>query len=67
MFAPLSCRERPAADPRSRWRIVEERTRAKAAAWRDDYNRNRPHSSLGDLTPLEYARKIRTGLSFCAA
>ncbi len=27
-------------------RIVEE--------WRRDYNQNRPHSSLGNLTPMEY-------------
>ena len=27
-------------------RIVEE--------WRRDYNENRPHSSLGNLTPMEY-------------
>jgi hypothetical protein len=26
-------------------------------AWRLDYNRVRPHSSLGDLTPEEFARK----------
>ncbi|HWA87664.1 MAG TPA: integrase core domain-containing protein, partial [Opitutus sp.] len=25
---------------------------------RDDYNQNRPHSSLGDLTPAEFAAKI---------
>jgi putative transposase len=25
-------------------------------AWRDDYNRRRPHSSLGNLTPKEFAR-----------
>jgi putative transposase len=26
--------------------------------WRNDYNRHRPHSALGNLTPLEFAEKI---------
>ena len=26
--------------------------------WRNDYNRNRPHSALGNMTPLEFAEKI---------
>lgn len=26
--------------------------------WRLDYNRARPHSSLGDLTPEEFARQV---------
>ena len=30
---------------------------AKIEAWRIDYNAHRPHSSLGNLTPIEYARK----------
>ena len=29
----------------------------KIESWRIDYNGYRPHSSLGDLTPSEYARK----------
>ena len=33
--------------------------RCKIKQWRDDYNQNRPHSSLGNLTPNEYAQKAR--------
>lgn len=29
----------------------------KIEAWRIDYNAHRPHSSLGHLTPVEYAQK----------
>jgi putative transposase len=29
-------------------------------AWRKDYNETRPHSSLGDLTPTEFATKIQS-------
>ena len=29
--------------------------RAKIETWRIDYNQERPHGSLGDLTPMEYA------------
>jgi putative transposase len=31
--------------------------RRQAAAWRQDYNTNHPHSSLGDLTPEEFAER----------
>ena len=32
--------------------------KAHITAWKEDYNRNRPHSSLGNLTPDEFATKI---------
>ena len=32
----------------------------KIAAWRIEYNEERPHSSLGYLTPNEYATRART-------
>lgn len=35
--------------------LTEART--KIAAWKEDYNRERPHSSLGNLTPIEFATK----------
>lgn len=31
-------------------------------AWRDDYNGRRPHGSLGDLTPLEFAQQAEKKL-----
>jgi putative transposase len=33
--------------------------REKITAWKEDYNRHRPHSSLGNLTPQEFAMKSR--------
>lgn len=27
-------------------------------AWKEDYNQNRPHSSLGNQTPDQYAMKM---------
>lgn len=32
--------------------------RSQITAWKEDYNRNRPHSSLGNLTPSEFATKM---------
>ena len=32
--------------------------RDRLEEWRSDYNRHRPHSALGNLTPLEFAEKI---------
>ncbi len=33
---------------------VDRQAHAVLAAWKDDYNNVRPHSSLGDLTPSEF-------------
>ena len=33
--------------------------RERITAWKEDYNRHRPHSSLGNLTPQEFAMKSR--------
>jgi len=32
--------------------------RKKMVAWRDEYNRGRPHSSLGNRTSEEFAREM---------
>lgn len=40
------------------FRTIEE-ARVIIESWRDDYNQNRPHSSLGNLTPEEYAAQDR--------
>ena len=32
--------------------------RAEITAWKEDYNQNRPHSSLGNITPSEFALEI---------
>ncbi len=40
------------------WFYNIEEVRTKLEAWRQDYNNVRPHSSLGYLTPKEYAAKI---------
>ena len=37
------------------WFLSLEDAQLKIAAWREDYNKLRPHSSLGDKTPEEFA------------
>ena len=37
------------------WFLSMEDARSKIEAWRRDYNASRPHSALGQLTPLEFA------------
>jgi transposase InsO family protein len=36
--------------------------REKIAAWRDDYNSERPHSSLGYRTPNEFAEVLKSSV-----
>jgi putative transposase len=45
------------------WFTSLEDARGKIENWRIDYNTQRPHSSLGNLTPREFALKTKTGLT----
>jgi len=38
------------------WFETLEHAQAMTAAWRVEYNNHRPHRSLGNTTPAEYAR-----------
>ncbi|MDQ2680173.1 MAG: integrase core domain-containing protein, partial [Candidatus Eremiobacteraeota bacterium] len=38
------------------WFETLDQARAMTAAWRVEYNNHRPHRSLGNTTPTEYAR-----------
>jgi len=43
------------------WFVSLEDARRTIEEWRRDYNENRPHSSLGGLTPKEFADKTTRG------
>ncbi len=40
------------------WFLSIEDARLKLEAWRVDYNQYRPHSSLGNMTPSDFARSL---------
>jgi len=40
------------------WFLSLDEARAVTDAWRDDYNRVRPHGALGNRTPAEFARPV---------
>ena len=40
------------------WFLSLDEARAMTEAWRDDYNRVRPHGALGNQTPSEFARPV---------
>ncbi len=47
------------------WFFSIEDVREKIEPWRQDYNENRPHSSLGNISPEEFGamdRTLETGL-----
>jgi putative transposase len=43
------------------WFVSLDRARVTIEGWRTEYNEERPHSSLNDLTPAEYAQIVPPG------
>lgn len=37
-----------------------EDARSKIEAWRTDYNLHRPHSGLGNVSPAEWLKRVKT-------
>lgn len=46
------------------WNLFD--ARRKISAWKTDYNARRPHSSLGYLTPDEFAQQLRLASPSCS-
>jgi len=44
------------------WFTSLDQARTIIEDWRMDYNTERPHTSLGDLAPEEFARQQKPGL-----
>jgi putative transposase len=44
------------------WFLSMEDAREKIEKWREEYNRFRPHSALGDLTPQQFVDKFAGSL-----
>ena len=44
------------------WFFSIDDAKKKASSWQMEYNQSRPHSSLGDLAPLEYAKQSQLAL-----
>lgn len=42
------------------WFLTMAEARVIIEAWRKDYNWQRPHSSLGNLTPMEFVEKLKS-------
>jgi len=40
------------------WFVDLREAKVRIEEWREDYNCNRPHSALGNLSPVEYAAKF---------
>ena len=46
------------------WFLTMADARSRIEAWRIDYNQNRPHTSLGGLTPEAFAAQITGARKF---
>jgi len=45
------------------WFLSLDDAQEKVESWRKDYNKNRPHSSIGNITPAEFASRYLPGPS----